>query len=1208
MSAEAASHGLGGARFIEDSSFAQAHGRTIEIALGTRQSVSAIADPEAMVMGRAAHEPVSTHEDADGLLDRQLALLAPGDHLCLIYETPEEQFAAVVPFLRDGLACEEQCLYIADERTAAEVREALRPAGVDVEAQEARGALRIVSKRETYLRGGVFDPAAMLALLRGATAEAVARGYTALRVTGEMTWALGPEAGTERLIEYEASLNDFFPGSRALAICQYNRTRFSPEILHEVLRTHPIAIVGDRVCRNPYFEPAAAVLGSRPPAERLDWMLGQLRQINATEAALRASEARFAGVVAMAPDAIVSVDAEQRIVLFNQAAERTFGYAAGDVLGRPLDLLLPADARAAHPEAVRRLGVSAQPARRMGAGRVVRGLRQDGEEFPAECFISQQASDGSRHYTAVVRDVTQQQEREVDLQRATRALRTLSRCNEALMHATDEASLFAEICRVIVEVGGYRLAWVGRVEADREQHVHPVAWAGDGADYVQHADIRWSDTERGRGPTGRAIRERTVQVARNILSDPTFAPWRADATAHGYAASLTLPLVMGDAVWGALMIYSADPEAFDAEEVTLLTELAGDLTYGLGALRARERERAASAYSRSLIEASLDPLVTISPQGKITDVNRATEEATGVSRRELIGTDFADYFTEPDQARAGYREVLVKGLVRDYPLTVRHRDGHTADVLYNATLFRDEAGVVQGVFAAARDVTDRRRAEAALRTSEERFRTLVEQARDGIFLATPEGRIVDINQALLELFGYGREEMLLKSAAELYLDPDALVRIQHVLADVGFVRGVEVALRRADGSMMTALMSMSVVRAKDGTVLYQGSLHDISERKRAEDAMRAAGRYARSLIEASLDPLVTISPVGTITDVNEATELVTGVPRDRLIGTDFADYFTEPQRARAGYRQVLAEGFVRDYPLTIRHRDGRTTEVLYNATVYRNERGEVQGVFAAARDITERKRAEEEIRRLNADLERRVRERTAELEAANKELEAFSYSVSHDLRAPLRGMNGFSQAVVEDYGDRLDERGREYLNRVRAASQHMGKLIDDLLKLSRVSRGELHAEEVDLSALAGQVVEELIRGEPARKLRCVIAPQVRAAGDPRLLRVVLENLLGNAWKFTAKRPIARVEFGALTTGDGERACYVKDDGVGFDMTYADKLFGAFQRLHAASEFEGTGIGLATVQRIVHRHGGRVWAEGAVDQGACFYFTLGPGGL
>jgi signal transduction histidine kinase len=229
-----------------------------------------------------------------------------------------------------------------------------------------------------------------------------------------------------------------------------------------------------------------------------------------------------------------------------------------------------------------------------------------------------------------------------------------------------------------------------------------------------------------------------------------------------------------------------------------------------------------------------------------------------------------------------------------------------------------------------------------------------------------------------------------------------------------------------------------------------------------------------------------------------------------------------------------------------------------------------------------------------------------ELEGANKELEAFSYSVSHDLRAPLRTIDGFSQILLEDYADRLDEEGEDYLGRVRAASQHMDNLIDDLLDLSRVSRGPLRRETVDLSALAMGIIDELRRSQPEREVEFVIEEGIVAFADANLLAVALENLLGNAWKFTFKQPHARIEFGSVPHEGGTRAYFVRDDGAGFDMAYADKLFGAFQRLHGSEEFEGTGIGLATVQRIVRRHGGRVWAEGEVGQGATFFFTLGGG--
>lgn len=253
-------------------------------------------------------------------------------------------------------------------------------------------------------------------------------------------------------------------------------------------------------------------------------------------------------------------------------------------------------------------------------------------------------------------------------------------------------------------------------------------------------------------------------------------------------------------------------------------------------------------------------------------------------------------------------------------------------------------------------------------------------------------------------------------------------------------------------------------------------------------------------------------------------------------------------------------------------------------------------------EVAERHRAEAELRRLNAELEQRVAERTVQLEAANKELEAFCYSVSHDLRAPLRSIAGFSQALLEDWGDKLDEEGKDYLLRVRAAGFRMGLLIDDLLQLSRLTRAEMSRDRVDLSALARAVTAELQRTQPERRVEVIIADGLLAQGDARLLRAALENLLSNAWKFTGKRPEGRIEFGVIEH-NARPAYFVRDNGAGFDMTYADKLFRPFQRLHSPIEFEGTGVGLATVQRIIHRHGGDVWADGAEEQGATFYFTL-----
>ncbi len=261
-------------------------------------------------------------------------------------------------------------------------------------------------------------------------------------------------------------------------------------------------------------------------------------------------------------------------------------------------------------------------------------------------------------------------------------------------------------------------------------------------------------------------------------------------------------------------------------------------------------------------------------------------------------------------------------------------------------------------------------------------------------------------------------------------------------------------------------------------------------------------------------------------------------------------------------------------------------------------------------EITEHQQTQQEIFHLNQELEQRVLQRTAQLKVANQELEAFAYSVSHDLRAPLRSIDGFSQALLDDYGEQLDEEGQEFLQRVRGASQRMAQLIDDLLYLSRITRGEMIRQPVDLSSLADLVSKELQQNNPQRQVEMVVQPEVKADGDPRLFRVVLENLLSNAWKFTGRREQGRIEFGMernrSTTEDAppvELVYYVRDNGAGFDPAYSEKLFGVFQRLHRIDEFPGTGIGLATVQRIIHRHGGQVWADGEVEKGATFFFTL-----
>jgi len=368
-------------------------------------------------------------------------------------------------------------------------------------------------------------------------------------------------------------------------------------------------------------------------------------------------------------------------------------------------------------------------------------------------------------------------------------------------------------------------------------------------------------------------------------------------------------------------------------------------------------------YSRGLIESSLDPLVTISKEGRITDVNRATEQVTGVSREHLVGSDFPDYFTEPEKAREGYQQVFSKGFVRDYPLAIRHSSGKVTDVFYNAVVYKNEAGKVEGVFAAARDISERKRAEDQLRTASLYARSLIEASLDPLVTISNEGKITDVNKATEIVTGVSRERLTGSDFLNYFTEPDKAREGYQQVFSKGFVKDYPLVIRHSSGKVTDVLYNAVVYRNEAGEV--QGvfaAARDISERKRAEDQLRTASLYARSLIEASLDPLVTISNEGKITDVNKATEFVTGISRERLTGSDFSDYFTEPDKAREGYQQVFSKGFVKDYPLAIRHSSGKVTDVLYNAVVYKNE-GEVQGVFAAARDITDNKKMNEKLKK-----------------------------------------------------------------------------------------------------------------------------------------------------------------------------------------------------------------------------------------------------
>jgi PAS domain S-box-containing protein len=369
-----------------------------------------------------------------------------------------------------------------------------------------------------------------------------------------------------------------------------------------------------------------------------------------------------------------------------------------------------------------------------------------------------------------------------------------------------------------------------------------------------------------------------------------------------------------------------------------------------------------------------------------------------------------------------------------------------------------------------------------------------------------------------------------------------------------------------------------------------------NEQMKASGLLRETRDYLENLLNYANAPIIVWNPEFKITVFNHAFEQLTGQSAGDVLGKKMDALIPEEQRKEAMEkinRTTMKGERLEVVEIPIQHVDGSTRIVLWNsATLFAPDGTTMIATIAQGQDITERKKAEEDSK---AGKEA--------LEMTNRELESYSYSISHDLRAPLRTLDGFSEAVLLDYGDKLDEQGKDYLNRIRNASQTMAHLIYDILKLSRVTRGEIHRDNINLSNLARKIEGEIKAAQPERKADFVIQPDITAYGDPGLLEIALRNLIDNAWKFTGKNPQTRIEFGT-TSIDGKQVYFLKDNGVGFDTRYADKLFQPFKRLHTTVEFPGTGVGLATVQRIIQRHGGNIWAESSQGKGTTFYFTLG----
>jgi PAS domain S-box-containing protein len=595
-----------------------------------------------------------------------------------------------------------------------------------------------------------------------------------------------------------------------------------------------------------------------------------------------------------------------------------------------------------------------------------------------------------------------------------------------------------------------------------------------------------------------------------------------------------------------------------------------------------------------------DGFVALDHQLNFTFVNNRGGELLGYKPEKLVGMNYFDAFPEAHGTRFAHayqralRTQKSEQLVEYYAPWDRWFENRINPSQQGLTIYFSE-------------VTERKRAEDSMRRSEERYRLISDVVSDYVFSTTlKDDGSLELNWAagaFEALTGYTQDEYVARGGWHAALYPDD-VEIDN--RDIERLRDnqkvvTEVRTIRKDGDIRWVRVYAQPVWDDDLQQLsgIYGAVQDITDRKQTEEALRQSELRHRTLVNAIPDIMFRVRRDGTILDYSAKQIESLYVSPDTFLGKTLQavlpDEIASVCLAAAEDALESGEQQIIEYKLPT-----GGAERYFEARVEANSNAD-EAIFII-RDITERNIAEEQIRLLNASLEQRVEERTAELLAANKELEAFSYSVSHDLRAPLRAIDGYTTMFMQSYLPELDPEGTRLLNIIRDSTHHMGDLIEDLLRLSRISRDGMRKSLVDMTQMARSVFEELSALDMERTIRFSLADLPDASCDPSLMHLVWSNLIANAIKFTSKVSDAGVEIGVQLV-NGENAYFVRDNGAGFDMRYKDKLFGVFQRLHGQEEYQGTGVGLALAARVIHRHGGNVWAEGAIDKGATFYFTL-----
>lgn len=859
----------------------------------------------------------------------------------------------------------------------------------------------------------------------------------------------------------------------------------------------------------------------------------------------------------------------------------------------------------------------------------------------------------------VAQDISDRKMSEQHLYRANRALKTISECNQSVVRATDEATLLQDICRIVIECGGYRCVWICFAEQDEAKTIRPVAQAGYEQGYIESLQITWRDTKEGQGPVGKTIRTGQTQITQNVLIDPSYLPWRESAIKQGYSATISLPLINAElshknsltqnskqsdspfanqsqnsCCFGALNIYAAEPNAFDEDEVKLLTELANDLAFGIGTLRTRIEHQEAEEALR-LSEERWQLALRGNNDGIWDWDVRSNEVFFSARWKEMLGFEDHEIPNRLDEwAKRVHPEDLdwVTEVIQEHfagktPFYItEHRvqckDGSYKWILDRGQALWDEAGNAIRMVGSHTDITEKRQAEEALRDSEAKFRAFLESASEAIIVTNTQGKIVVFNAKAEDLFGYNRTEVLGKKVEVLiperyhYLHSQDRADYQAQPSKRQMNKTRYLSARRKDGSEFPIEAGLSSIETKDGHFIMTFLL-DITERKKAEEeikrlneslerrAVESETRY-QQIVELAEEGIWVLDAQSHTTYVNNAMTRILGYSEAEILGHPISDFVDEGEEIQVNDRVNSSNSsLVQRQEIKLKTKNGTLIWTYMSTSPVLDEHGNLLWSCSLVYDITKRKEAEEQLRQSSE----RISLANAELARATRLKDEFLTSMSHELRTPLNAILGLAEALQEEVYGCLTEKQRKSLVTIEQSGKHLLALINDILDLSKIESGKM---ELQIASVSPQSLCEssltFVKQQAHQKkinLHSTIGEGIsNIPVDERRIRQVLINLLSNAVKFTPESGEVHLE--VKGDSDGEILQFsVTDTGIGIASENMERLFKPFVQLDSSlsRRYAGTGLGLALVRRIVELHGGSVSLLSEIGKGSRFTVTL-----